>query len=442
MKYNITAGSSITDISPEKGVELAGYPHCPRHNTGINDPLYASCLYLENRGTGILIISLDILFISKKYVCRIRKNISAATGIPEKNISICCTHTHSGPWASGRLDFEALENELEPDHDYIENMIRKVSEAGIKAYKERFTASAGTGKGLCGKERGVGGNRRDPDGPADPEVRVMGVKDESGRVRVCIVNYALHPTFLHAENTLVSADYPGYIREFLKEKFPDAVMLFLQGFAGDQSSRYFRKGQSFGEAQRVGHEIGKKAAEIINTIEYKNTAAIRTLSEEVEIKLRKFPCEDEASESFNNARREYTRLKEANAPYIELQNANVKMLGAEDLLGYIIMLRKGKRIDLYEDEKPAEILTVTIDGISMVFMPGEIFVEYGLQIKNAFPEREMFMASVSNGCLPGYVYTREALEEGGYEADTSMLSADMGELMTNKSIKMLRMMEI
>jgi hypothetical protein len=39
----------------------------------------------------------------------------------------------------------------------------------------------------------------------------MAVQDLSGLWRACTVGYALHPTVLNEDNTLVSADYPGFI---------------------------------------------------------------------------------------------------------------------------------------------------------------------------------------------------------------------------------------
>jgi len=42
----LKAGMSRVDITPPQGLELAGYPHYPRNNTGAHDPLYAACMYL------------------------------------------------------------------------------------------------------------------------------------------------------------------------------------------------------------------------------------------------------------------------------------------------------------------------------------------------------------------------------------------------------------
>ena len=77
------------------------------------------------------------------------------------------------------------------------------------------------------------------------------------------MNYALHPTFLHAESTSITADYPAYIYEYFKKDDSSVVVGFSIGAAGNQSSRHFRSGQTFEEAKRVGYAIGKAAEDAI-----------------------------------------------------------------------------------------------------------------------------------------------------------------------------------
>jgi neutral ceramidase len=442
MNGKLTAGTAKIDISPDKGIELAGYPHYPRYNTGIHDPLYASCLYLCSDNVELMFISLDLLFFSKKYYKEIAGKINKKTGIPEKNIIISCTHTHSGPWASGRLDIESLQKGLQPDPDYLKTLKEKMITAALEASAAAFPAAIGTSSGTCGRENGVGGNRRDPDGPSDPGVYVTGVKDENGVLRACVINYALHPTFLHADNTLVSADYPGYMRKYIEKRYPGSIMLFMQGCSGDQSSRHFRIGQSFSEADRVGTLLGAEASRVLDLMIYKNSAKIIVSDKDLEIGIRRFPEKSDAEEKLRTAEKEYRDLAEKNAPYIVLQDANVRLLGAEDMLGYIVMLEKGAGIELYDDEKPAQIVAVSIGEGRIISMPGEVFVEFGLEIRNRFKNRTIQIACNSNGCLPGYVYTRDSLITGGYEVDTSMLSEDMGENMADTAVSLLGRMEI
>ena len=51
-----------------------------------------------------------------------------------------------------------------------------------------------------------------------------------------MVNYACHPTTLAWQNTLISPDYVGAMREVVGSRH-DAPCLFLQGASGDVGPR-------------------------------------------------------------------------------------------------------------------------------------------------------------------------------------------------------------
>ena len=118
----LKAGTCLIDVTPPQGLELAGYPHYPRYNEGAHDPLYAAAMYLNNGECEIAMVTIDILFFSKKHVAEVRRRVNAACGIPAENIMISCSHTHSGPWAAGRLDIESLEAGLPQPHEYVEEL--------------------------------------------------------------------------------------------------------------------------------------------------------------------------------------------------------------------------------------------------------------------------------------------------------------------------------
>jgi len=367
---DLLAGTATADISPGKGLELAGYPHYPRYNTGVHDPLYASCIYLNNGYCQLVIVTLDLLFYSKKHVSTVRKKIQTETGIPQGNMMISCSHTHSGPWVSGRLDIDSLLNGVRQDEEYVYRLNETIVSVVKEAVKNAFPAQIGYAKGACGREQGIGGNRRNKDGPCDPEVCVLALADLNGRVKAAYVNYALHPTVIHEDSTLVSADYPGYIREYLKKCMPGMNLLFAQGTSGDQSSRYFRHGQSFGEAERIGYAIGREVKRVLEQIDYSRDIPMFMLSKEMTITLRKLPPKEDAELNVTAARTFYDTLRLEKAPYLELQNANLKLLGAEDLLGYILMLEDGRKIELYEDEREAEVQVMGIGDARIVGLPG------------------------------------------------------------------------
>ena len=428
----LKAGVALVDITPEQGLELAGYPHYPRNNTGAHDSLYAACMYLSDGKKEVAMVTLDILFFSKQHVTEVRRRVEDLCGISGSNVMISCSHTHSGPWAAGRLDIESLEAGKEQPKEYVEELISKITELIVKAKAEAFDARFAAGTALCGAESGVGGNRRLPGGPHDPLVSVMAVKDMEDVVRGVFVNYTLHPTFIHEWSDVCTADYPGYLRIQLNELEKDAVVGFSQGASGNQSSRYYRQGESFDEAERVGRILGKAAYSVIEKADWKSELTIETATMNVEVPIRNFGTEEELEAQVARDKAVYEELyakygaSKVREEYYLWQNANLKLLGSEDQLGYVKMQNRGMKIELLTDEVPAEIQIFRLGDTCVVGVPGEQFVEYSLYVKAMAGFRTVVYNELTNGVLPGYLYTPESLVTGGYETDTSMLDVSFG----------------
>ena len=183
----LKAGMARADITPPLGFTLEGYPHYPRYNEGAHDPLYATCMYLAD-GEEVAMVTLDLLFFSKKYIEAVRRTVAKECKIPEGNIMISCTHTHSGPFTSGAIDLDSLEAGRVPDEKYVAFLIRAISDIIKDAKENSFAAKFAIGTQVCGAESGIGGNRRTPGGPHDPLVSVMAVKDMNDNVRGMFVN--------------------------------------------------------------------------------------------------------------------------------------------------------------------------------------------------------------------------------------------------------------
>jgi len=428
----LKAGMTRVEITPPTGLELAGYPHYPRYNTGAHDPLYAACMYLENGGNAVAMVTLDLLFFSKVHVAKVREKVEKEYGIPKDHIMISCSHTHSGPWASGRLDIESLEKGLKQPKEYVEFLIKTITALIGEAKNNCFDASFASGVEICGAESGVGGNRRIPGGPHDPLVSVMAVKDTSDKIRGALVNYTLHPTFIHEWSNVCTADYPCYLKMEMEETYPDMLTGFAQGTSGNQSSRYYRQGESYDEAERVGRLIGKAAHTVLDKADWQTELDIRVASTTIDVILRDFGTEEELRAQVAHDEKIYKDLyakygQSTNRDeYYLWQNANLKLLGSEDQLGYILLRKKGLRIELLEDEVPVEIQVIRLGGTCVVGVPGEQFVEYGLYVKAMAGFDMVVYNTNTNGCLPGYMYTPESLVTGGYETDTSMLDIKFG----------------
>lgn len=423
----LKAGVAIKDISPKKGVEMSGYPHCPRPNEGIHDPLYATALYLDDGENQLVWVTFDLLYFGKPFTKEMRRRF------PGLQIMFTTSHTHSGPWSSTPWASE-YEDGSDNDPEYIAFLLDTVEKLIKEAMESPFDASLGTEVGHCGAEQGVGGNRRHPDGPADPSVNVLAVKDEKQRVRCVLLNYALHPTYLHAESLLVTADYPGYIRGYLKYAAPDAIFMFAQGTSGNQSSRYFRTGQNYDEACRVGTTLGVEVFHCLERMKYSSDVKIKYATREVEMPLRTFPPLDVAEKNMEEARKAFYETDDSN--YIRKRNAELTMFGAENEYSYAKYENEHGTLDM--SELPCEVGVVLIGDTLIFASQGEIFVEYGLELKKESPYEKTFVFEVTNGSLSGYIYTPDAVEEGGYEVGTSMFTPDGGKVIMKNLLELMR----
>ena len=419
----LKAGTAIRDISPVLGVELAGYPHCPRNNTGIHDPIYATATFLDNGKEKVTIVSLDLLSIGKVLVNEIRKVVNHP-------VTFTCTHTHCAPWASDPLASEKEEG-IDCNEEYIEKLKKDLIDLVLEAEENVFDAELATCIGSCGIEQGVGGNRRQKNGIQDKSVNVLAVREKGGAIKSIIVNYTLHPTYLHAENTLVTADYPCYIRRYFYFAEPNAVVSFMQGTSGDQSSRYHRVGQNFEEACRAGTIIAVEVDRVIKSAEFKSDVDLEFKSTEIsDLPLKSYPPVEVTEKVKIEAEAYFESVKDKD--YITARNAELAMFGAQN--NYYFSKMQGMK----SPELPLEVVTLKVDDTLIIMLQGEIFVEIGLKIKELSPYKKTFIYEVSNGYLPGYIYTEEAGKDGGYEVGTSTFDIGTEKVLINKMEEILK----
>lgn len=436
------AGVSIGDLSPKEGIDLGGYPYFYRHNTGIHDPIFGSCLYLEDDdGANILLLASDLFYLTRRQADELRERIELETGHPQDRIIVTCSHTHSAPWMS--VMFESFpgqpEYHTQVDADYIAFVISEYTRLAALAISNPFEAEIAFAQPICGVELGIGGNRRDPvNGPTDPDLPIMVIRDKEETVRAIHTKYALHPTILHGENTLVSADYPGAVRAFLRECYPHAVFMFSQGTSGDQSPRYFRRDQSFAEVKRFGGIIGGVIHEALEDLKYTAVLSLRYAYKDMDLTQKTYDSPQAAQARVEALQQKEDELKFAKAPYAQIQTANLWTLGAECEYYNAVKQEKGLLRQAYLDSAPYTAHVLVLNFWAYVFLPGEIFSQFGLRIKADSPYEHTQIIALANGDLPGYIVTHQALADGGYEPGNSTLDPTSGDIMAATALDLLK----
>lgn len=434
------AGVAVGDISPGPGVLLGGYPPPVRPTSGVHDRLHCAAAFLDDeQGGQVLLVTLDASWLTRRQADAIRSEIGVRTGLAIDAIVVTASHTHSAPL----LTSECFGLPMGPtENDYTEFMIRTAARLGAEAVETTFPAEVGFGSSRCGAESGIGGNRLDPvNGPTDTEVPVLAVRDRNGTMRALITRYGLHPTILQGENTEASADFPGAMRHAVNELFPDAAFLYSMGLAGDQSSRYFRSEQSFAEVERFGRTLGAAVAEAVAQLRWLPDDAIRLASGEVTLVLKKYPAPEVAAARLRQVREREASLIAAGAPYTGLQTAHLWVLGAQCDYENALAQADGTTLRRYAAGQPYVVTVLAIGELCWVFWPGEVFADFGLDLKRRSPFPVTTIVTLANGGLPGYCVTPQAQATGGYEAGNSILDPRTGDVLVETTLQLLATLE-
>lgn len=270
MAKQLYAGFSRLDITPSfGGVPLAGYgPTYLRRSRMILDRLYVNAVALGEDGEAkCVLLTMDLINMPFPYFFDYRTRVSEATGLPEHQIFIGGTHTHSAP---------DLHSQLDCMKDYKESFLPgKLVEAALRAIADLKKAKLSYGRTEVGHEGArlnfnryyymvhrskldsytkedlveVGDNynsyyvRNEGEWvytghleEADHDMLVMRFSRENAD-DILLVNFAAHATITGGNEELnLSSDYPGAFRNEVESLYPELKCVFLQGCAGNQNT--------------------------------------------------------------------------------------------------------------------------------------------------------------------------------------------------------------
>ena len=439
MNPTLLAGAAVRDISPTRPLFLVGYPHVQRISTGIHDPLLASALCLRQGTDAVLLVAVDILFINPPTARRLRKTLAAATGIAEESVFISCSHTHSGPVTHSMIAWESDPIVPPTDPDYMRQFEEGLLQAALEATRQIQPARwAWTSTPVTG----VGGYRLAPDGPADRDAQILALRTVDGNRWLAVsLTYCMHPTVLHEDSTLVSSDFPAFTRLQLREQLgSDTAILYHMGPSGNQSPRYAVKAQTFAEAERLGRRLGAGVADALLALPdsaFSSSALLQGRITTTDLPRRQLPSVADAERLLGECRRTYEQLKSAGAPHGPVRTAECAVFGAEETVTLARAQAKG-RIEqrLKDDFLPAEVQVLQIGSRCLVGFPAELFVEYGLALREQ-TQNTAFGVSLVNGDLQGYIVTPEAAQAGGYEAANSLFAPAAGEQLLRTALDLI-----
>jgi len=404
------AGAQSVVITPPVGVDLCGFGGRGGPSQGVHDELRAGALHLADGTNEALLITADLVGLHHEEVAQVRSGISDAIGIGPEAVMISCSHTHSGP-ATRCLNYLGRHDEA-----YLVELMRKLVGVGRAARQAAASAQVACARWPVS----VGVNRRESrdgqivlgvneEGVTAPYVDVLYVDDLNGRPVARVFCHAAHAVTLGGDNLLISGDWPGQAqREVLRCYGDECVAMFMQGCCGNINSH--PRG-SFEVARAQGRTMAGAIAQADATAVRTSHGGVRAASVPVQLPLMPAPSIQEAQKLHDGCVEQAREARQTGNYGTKLMFEGLVQWAAE-----IVHIAQSGPAQRYA---PFEVQALRVGDMAFVGLPGEVFVEYALNIDAASPLDITAVAAYTNGNV-GYIPTARAYAEGGYETDSAI----------------------
>lgn len=390
------------DVTPPLGCFIWGSYRRVIAND-VYDKLYVKAAVFEDAGEIAIVIAIDSCSIPPDLRDAVNARIKEYIGIDADKIVITSNHTHTG---APIMDDPTVDSYADPT--YKDVFYRIVADAAILAYKRLDDSEAVFGTSVVS---GLSFNRtyllkdgtmithgrgRDnivkPLAGTDDTLSVILVSHSEKPIGA-IVNYALHGDTTGKGNSY-SGDYSSQISHELKKIYgSDFVSLFVIGACGDINHVNPDVNEKLMNSRQIGTKLAKGALDAINGAKPVG-GGVQMIVEEIKVKRRTL----EPDEAIN-----------AIIKHLDYPNRN--MTRARNLMFYQTNNQKT------EDELLVGALK--IGNVCIHFLPGEIFVNTGMYIKdNSAFVNNIIVENCFTYC--GYIPTSDVFNEKSNMYETSL----------------------
>ena len=405
MADELKAGVAEVNVTPPIGMSLCGFGNRAGPAETVYDDLFARALVLDDGRTRLAIVTSDLISFAPDLVQRIRILVGRGARVPGSALLLNGSHSHSGPTV---MSFRSMGLR---DSAYEDVLCRQVAGAVRMAADRLEAVSLRIGRApvrIAHNRRAVRDGRmtigHNPEGPEAPWVDVLRIDRRSGSALGLLYATAAHPVNLRG--LAFSAEFPGYAARTIRRELDGALPMFAQGCCGDINCTPMDG--TLRTSMRQGELLGEAAVAAARGSEALRSNRLEAASQVIHLPTR-IPPADEAERALEEQK---TRVRQAEQD--------------PDATDYLIRQYRGQ-IQWAEDYLRAarnrrprpeafEIQAMRIGEAALVAYPGEMFVDYQLEMDRASPFEKTFTLAYSNGCI-GYVPTAGAFPEGGYEVD-------------------------
>lgn len=433
MKTILRVGAAKTDITPPNGTQLGGATEIYRPAETVRDPTYARVLVIEQEGTLVCLVTLDLLAHTRRTSAPLRRLIAEELGTTPDAVLIFTTQSHAAP-AFGPVWMRDENPLITPEFDwlrggdraYIPLLNTAVLEAVRRSKATMRPATMRVGRCMDGR---IAFNRRfifrdgtahihpSPDdarvlhceGPSDPEVGVAVFEDEQGHAISALLNHTCHPGHGYGQRW-VSAGWPGAWCSALEASLGQGcVPLVLNGACGNIHHRDHMTRNHDDSIERMTRDLMETTRLILaSRLSEPTTSPMRHASRTITVPYRKADPNTLRAAKAIIAKHPRPEWGDKDHTIVSLDWVNAAFVLERALVA--------------EEEKTFQYETqlIRIGDLVIVGWPGEPFVEAQLEIKKQAPADYVFVGHFCNDNA-GYQPTAHAFRNGGYEVDCATL---------------------
>lgn len=398
-EFMLKAGEGISDITPPKGVELAGFHKPPgqeRTTKGVRQPTHARALVLEANGQRCCIVSIDVLGFDADFATILKQAISKSCRIPVKFIRITASHSHSTPTLVFLRQWGAVS------FAYKVAVQRQAERAAMLAVEDLAEASL-----YYGKQTVIGGNfnrtaktwktedqftstSTDSERWLDRSLQVLNFVRDRPKKSIVWYHFSAHPVCYTDE--LSGPDWPGLVASRFKEQDGGVLPGFLQGHIGDVNPG---DGKVWlGNPEEVSENIYKVLHHATNHSELIPVKKISARTFDAVI-----PCDmkivRQQVATYEREPENCTKGEWVDAGFAKDWYESARRWKNRNTLGTSLSLLK-------------------LGDLNLVFHAAELYSFYGLQITRAFPGPTLLVGYTDD--FVGYVTDSAAYEKREYAA--------------------------
>jgi hypothetical protein len=391
--------------------------------------LRARGIVLLSDGQPVVICALDWIGISNEGQDVFQQALAHAAGTVPQRVVVHTVHQHDAPkcdFSAERILQEAGLKPLDYDGTFAREVIIRLETAiKISIGNAQPITHIGLGEApvyqVASNRRILGPDghvrdtrfttcedsalRAEPEGVIDPMVSLVSFWNSNHPVAV-LSFYATHPQSYYRTG-IANPDFPGIARFMRQLAVPDALHIHFNGAGGNLGAGKYNDGSHVNRgilAERLAD--GMKRAWDNTKRELITADAVKWTVESIALPPAKHLIELQA------------RLKDEDSLLIR-NNA--------EPLAWLRRCQEGKQID---------VSCLTLGQARILFMPGELFVEFQLAAKAERPDLFVAMAAYGD-YAPGYICTAIAYEQGGYESGVASNVTPEAEAIVMKAVRKL-----